>query len=74
MKAVLIFCGVALWDFAWAKYIMATTDRRAVASASCSAGLYLCSAVNVLAITHDRRLIVPGVLGAFVGTWLAVRR
>lgn len=73
MKALGVFVGVALWDAAWAYYILATKDRRAAVAASCSAGLYLMSAFNIVLIGKEPWLAIPGALGAWFGTWLAVR-
>lgn len=74
MRAAAVFLLVAVWDALWAAYIVKTTERKASAAANYSAALYLLSAFNVLAISRDPWLAIPGVLGAWVGTWFAVRR
>lgn len=74
IRAVAVFALVAIWDAAWTIYIVRTQERRAASAAHYSAALYLLSAFNVVAIASDPWLAVPGVLGAWVGTYIAVRR
>ena len=73
MKALGVFVLVLLTDFWWAKYIRATTDRRAITSALYAAGLILLSSGVVLAYVEDPVMILPAVGGAFVGTYLSVK-
>jgi ABC-type transport system involved in cytochrome c biogenesis permease subunit len=69
-----VFCVAFAVDVAYAYYIRRTAEGRAISAALWSGGIALSGAVNVLAYTHDRRLIVPMVFGYIAGTYWAVKR
>lgn len=67
-----VFVSLALLDFCWAKYIHHLADRHAVQAGLWSGVITLGSAFAVISYTANHWLLIPAVLGAFVGTWAAV--
>ena len=65
------FAMVAL-DLVFAPYIATVAAREAVAASAWAAAIALCNTFVVVSYVKDRRMVVPVVLGAFAGTWLAV--
>lgn len=55
-------------DWAWAAYMNSVTRGRVLAAGAWSTGLFLLSALNVLAFVHRPILLVSGAVGAFLGT------
>jgi hypothetical protein len=74
MTALGIFLIVMGVDYAWARYSVAAAHGQAHRAAAWSIATYLLSAVNVLAYTHNHWLLIPAVIGAYAGTFIAVRR
>lgn len=74
MTAWLIcFVCMFLLDFAWARYTRAAAGSRRVASANYAV---LITLLNVVVTTHwvgDPWLVVPTLLGAWVGTYAAIK-
>lgn len=68
-----VFLAMTALDFAWAFYTRACADGRAFVAASWAAGLIVLSGAAQIGYTHDPYLLVPAALGAFVGTWSALR-
>ena len=70
---VLVFLGLVAIDFCWTVYIDKVAKQQAVPAGVWSAMITLLSAVVVVAYTTNPILIIAAVLGAFVGTVLAVK-
>jgi Na+-transporting NADH:ubiquinone oxidoreductase subunit NqrD len=74
MQAIGVFLAMFALDFIWAEYTYAMTKRMA-----CRAGLFA-SAIIVLggsaaiAYTSKPIMLIPAMLGAFAGTYAAVKR
>ena len=73
LQSALAFCSVAALDFVWAKYTYAMTGRRPVAAGFYASAIFALGGVAVLSYAANPWMLVPAVLGAFVGTWAAVR-
>jgi hypothetical protein len=74
MNAALAFLAMIAVDIAWAKYIIAASDRRAVAAAFWSCAIVLGGAVVTLAYVDNAWNLIPACIGATVGTYWTVRR
>lgn len=74
LQAVGVFVAMAFADFAWAKYTMYLAEKRAHKAAFWSAVIIACGAVTVVSYTESHVLLLPALLGAYVGTLIAVRR
>ncbi|WP_027521739.1 hypothetical protein [Bradyrhizobium sp. Ec3.3] len=69
-----MFVLMTTLDFAWSKYSQATVARRAWAASGYAAAIYAVGALGIIGYTEHPSLIIPGCVGAFVGTFLATRR
>jgi hypothetical protein len=74
MKGLAVFAAVAVADVLWTLYILATSERRAALAAWCSTGIVLAAAFTTLAYVEDPRYLLPAGLGAWIGTYVTVRR
>jgi hypothetical protein len=74
MIAVLAFLAMIVVDIAWAKYIMAAADRRAIPAALYSGGIVLGGAAVTLAYVDSAWNLIPATLGAVAGTYWTVSR
>jgi hypothetical protein len=72
--ALVVLGGVAATDYLWARYILALTDHRRMQAATVSAVLQGLSGLVTIAYVGNQWLIIAATIGAFVGTWLAMRR
>lgn len=69
-----VFVATALIDVLWTRCVAATAERRAIPAASWGTALYVASSLVTLSVVAEPLMIVPGALGAFAGTYGAVRR
>lgn len=69
---VLVFVAMMGADFAWTKYTLGVAAKDAFGAASWSAVIVGCGAFTVVSYTTNRWLLIPALLGAFIGTYLAV--
>ena len=72
IKFILVFFAMGLADVCWTYYFIKIDERKSVAAGIWGSAIYLCGAFGVLSYTEDRTLIIPAVLGSFVGTYLTV--
>lgn len=73
LEWITVFLVVGGTDWIWVKYIQACADRRTLAASSYSAFVWGMGAAIVVGYTKDHSLLIPGVVGAFVGTYLGSR-
>lgn len=69
-----VFVAMVAADACWAKYMRYVAEGHATKAATWSAAIILVGAVAVVSYVNDHRLLIAAVLGAWVGTYLAVRR
>lgn len=74
MMWVLVFFVTLLVDWAWTKYTLETANKNALDAAFWSMVIIGLGGLNVIAYTHDKWLLIPAALGAFTGTYLAVKK
>lgn len=74
MNALLVFLATAAIDWVWTQCVIRTTERDALKAAAWSSVLVLLSAFSTVSIVEDNRLIFPAILGAFAGTYIAVKQ
>lgn len=72
--AVLVFLCTTTSDFIWAKYIKAVNDKKALVAAGWSASIILIGGITIVSYVEVHWLVVPAALGAFLGTFLSVRK
>lgn len=72
-KAAGVFLVMAVADYLWAAYSWAISRRRAHLAARYAVALVLASGLTTLAIIESPLFLVPASLGAYVGTYVAVK-
>lgn len=77
MNPVLRFASVAIAmavaDWCWTKYMMHAAEKRAVPAAWWSSAIVAISIFTVTSYVDDHRLALAAILGAWIGTYAAVR-
>lgn len=71
---VFVFVACTALDFVWAYYTKAINERRELRAAWWAAGIMILGGVGQIGYVNDPLLLIPAGLGAFIGTYAAVRR
>jgi hypothetical protein len=74
VKYALSFIAMFATDWAWAVYVCAASEKKAVKAGAYSAVIVLLGAVTTVIYVGDHLAIIPATLGAFCGTLWGVRR
>lgn len=72
MQFLLVFAALFALDFVWAKYTTATVSNQPVRAGVYAMGTILLSGAAAIGYTSNPWLLIPAMLGAFCGTWVAV--
>jgi hypothetical protein len=67
-----VFFAIAIADVCWTYYFIKIEERKSVSAGFWGAGVYICGAFAVIHYTNDKTLIIPAILGSFIGTWATV--
>lgn len=70
---LLVFIACFALDFVWAYYTKAVTERAEWRAAWWAAGIMILSGIGQIGYVNDPALLIPAALGAFGGTYLAIR-
>lgn len=73
-QAVATFGAMAVLDYVWADYQRAVNLKFPGRAAQLSAAIIVLNALVVLSYADNPWMIAPAAAGAFVGTYLSVRR
>lgn len=71
--AAIVFVVYVVFDILYALYVTFVSQKRAIAASFTGSMLYSLGAVGVMSYTHNKLYIIPLSLGAFVGTYIAVK-
>lgn len=71
--AATVFVVYVLFDILYALYVLCVSRQQAVAASLISSALYSLGAYGVMSYLHNAWYLIPLALGAFVGTYLAVK-
>jgi hypothetical protein len=74
MIHLVMFLAAAGVDILWAKYTVAAAERRAWYASTWSIGIYLAGSLSTWVFIHQPDTIWASCAGAFVGTYIGVRR
>jgi hypothetical protein len=74
LQFVAVFLSLVVVDFAWAHYITKIAEKNAMLASLWSSAIMLFGSVAVVGYTHNIKLLPAAVIGAFVGTYLSVKR
>lgn len=73
LKFVGVFLALFALDFVWAKYTHALAAHQAIPASAYASGIILLNGVAVIGYTSDPWLLLPAILGAFAGTYAAIK-
>lgn len=71
---LLVFFAIAGLDFVYAEYTKATAGRKPLPASLLAGLIILLSGFVTTSHVDNKWLLLPAAAGAFVGTWLSVRR
>jgi hypothetical protein len=71
--AALVFAVYVVFDILYALYVLFVSQKRAIAASCTGSVLYSLGAVGVMSYTDNVLYLIPLSLGAFVGTYIAVK-
>ncbi len=72
IRALSVFGAMVALDLVFAVYVIECAARHGAAAGAWAAAVQICNFFVVTAYVKDRRMVLPCIAGAFVGTWLAV--
>lgn len=67
-----VFLAVGIGDWLWTQYTMAVYYRDGAAAGGYSALIILLGSFVTLSYIQDKRYLIPAMIGAFLGTYLAI--
>jgi hypothetical protein len=68
MEYILIFIATIIVDVAWTLYLIKVEERKVIQSGVWAVVIYLVGALVVLSYSHNHYLLIPAVIGSFIGT------
>lgn len=72
LLGALTFILTLLADVCWTQYNMRSAEKRAHPAAFWSALIVAVGGLNVLLYTTSHWLLIPAILGAYLGTWVTI--
>lgn len=69
-----VFVACFALDFVWAYYTKAVTERAEWRAAWWAAGIMVLGGIGQIGYVNDPVLLIPAALGAFGGTFAAIKR
>lgn len=72
VKAATVGCAMFISDFFWAKYISTVAATSALSAANYSVAVVLLGTYVVISYVEDKRMIVPTIVGAWLGTYCGI--
>ena len=73
LTALTVFVVYIFFDILYAVYVICVSRRQPLAASFTGAMLYSLGAVGVMNYTHNILYLIPLSLGAFIGTYIAVK-
>lgn len=73
LTALIVFVVYIIFDILYALYVICVSRKQALAASFTGAALYSLGAVGVMNYTHNALYLIPLSLGAFIGTYIAVK-
>jgi uncharacterized protein YebE (UPF0316 family) len=73
MTAFIVFVLYIIFDILYALYVLCVSRQQALAASGISAVLYSLGAYGVITYLHNIWYLIPLALGAFLGTYIAVK-
>lgn len=73
LTALTVFVVYVFFDILYALYVICVSRKQALAASFTGSALYSLGAVGVMNYTHNVLYLIPLSLGAFIGTYIAVK-
>lgn len=73
LTALIVFVVYIVFDILYAVYVICVSRKQALAASFTGAMLYSLGAVGVMNYTNNILYLIPLSLGAFIGTYIAVK-
>lgn len=74
LKAALVFGTTTVASVFWALYFRYSTQGRGHKAALADCGIICIGAINVISYTQNHWLLIPILLGTYLGTYVAIRK
>lgn len=71
-RAGAVFVGMTALDVAFALYVVTAAKGQVFNASAWAAAIQVFNVFVVSSFVKDNRMAIPSILGAFVGTWLAL--
>ena len=69
-----VFFAYLIVDFAYASYIVACSEKRAIAASNWSMLLYVLSAFGLAVFVHNYWTVIPMAMGGWLGSYIVITR
>lgn len=73
LRGVAVFAAMVAVDYAWARYTVRMVEKKVVGAANWSVAIVGLGAFTTINYVNDKTMLIPAVLGAWVGTALAIK-
>lgn len=73
MNYLITFLAVFVTDILNTYYIQSITDNRPLIASMWATVVTLTASIAVINFTHDTTMLIPALLGAFCGTYVAMK-
>ena len=73
IKFFTVMISMMLADVCWTKYFMKVADKNALQAGFWGSIIILFGAISTTSYVDDHTLIIPAVLGAFIGTYITIK-
>lgn len=72
LMCILVFVALFLSDICWIGYFISIEKRNSLWAAIWGTTIYLFSIFAITNFIHDISLLIPAILGSFIGTYVVV--
>jgi hypothetical protein len=73
VQTVLVFLISIVTDIVWGLYIRRAGEGKAISAANMTVGIMAFGAVNVISYTRNHWLLIPMIIGNWIGTYSIVK-
>jgi hypothetical protein len=74
IQYILVFLSMIFVDYVWGIYIKAMANHEALKASVAGALIMLAGAFTAIGYIEDHYLLIPAVLGGFIGTYVAASK
>lgn len=73
-QALIVFIAYIFIDMLYASYILAVNQKMAIRAGLLSSVIYSLLSYGVISYSENKLYLIPLIFGAFIGTYVVVRR